>query len=119
MFRNSLRRCANQARATATASLLSQTRTTLPIARRQIVPVLSTLSPLNRIASISRAYSSEASAAQDEAPVAAPTDAVPKFADLEGVHPNLITAITEGMSYDNMTPVQAKTITPALKGTDM
>ncbi|KAH6996248.1 P-loop containing nucleoside triphosphate hydrolase protein [Ilyonectria sp. MPI-CAGE-AT-0026] len=119
MFRNSLRRCANQARATATASLLSQTRTTLPIARRQIVPVLSTLSPLNRIASISRAYSSEAPAAQDEAPVAAPTDAVPKFADLEGVHPNLITAITEGMSYDNMTPVQAKTITPALKGTDI
>jgi len=115
MFRNSLRRCANQASATATASLLSRTRTTLPIARRQLVPVLSTISPLNRIASIYRAYSSEAPAAANEAPVATPTEEAAKFTELEGVHPNLVDAITKGMGYNDMTPVQAKTINPALK----
>ncbi|KAH7160793.1 P-loop containing nucleoside triphosphate hydrolase protein [Dactylonectria macrodidyma] len=119
MFRNSLRRCANQARATATASLLSQTRTTLPISRRQLVPVLTTISPLNRIASISRAYSSEAPAAENETPVVTTTEEATKFSHLEGVHPNLVEAITRGMGYDDMTPVQAKTINPALKGTDI
>ncbi|KAK7431471.1 hypothetical protein QQZ08_001961 [Neonectria magnoliae] len=123
MFRNSLRRCANQARSAATASILSQTRTIVPAARRQIVPVLSIIAPLNRLSFISRAYSSDSTAERTENSVAEapapPAEDVTLFAQLDGVHPNLIESITRGMGYDAMTPVQAKTITPALKGTDI
>jgi ATP-dependent RNA helicase MSS116 len=43
------------------------------------------------------------------------------FKDLKNinVNPNLLEAITKDMRYERMTPVQAKTINPALKGTDM
>jgi len=43
------------------------------------------------------------------------------FGDLStlGVHQSLIDAITLDMKYERMTPVQAKTINPALKGTDI
>ncbi len=49
---------------------------------------------------------------------AASPGAVTRFADLAslGVHPNLVSAITEGMQYDDMTEVQALTINPALSG---
>jgi ATP-dependent RNA helicase MSS116 len=121
MFRNSLRRCAASARSAATASLISQTRT-LPIASRRIASIPSSIVPLNRIASIARAYSSEAPAEQEgtSAPAeAARPDEVTKFADLKGVHRNLLIPITGDLGYAEMTPVQAKTIQPALKGTDM
>lgn len=125
MFRNSLRRCAASARSAATASLLVQTRT-LPIAGRRIASIPSPIAPLNRIASIARAYSSE-SPAVEETPVAEQSNAEATsnadrgtlFRDLRGVHHNLLATITNTMGYDYMTPVQAKTIEPALKGTDM
>lgn len=125
MFRQSLRRCATQAKTAASASLISQCRSTLPLTR-QIVPSLSRSSaPLSRFASLYKAYSTEAAVAEatPEAKEAAPTtpDIVTKFADLKqlGIHPNLLEAITSGMQYDTMTPVQSMTINPALKGTDM
>lgn len=124
MFRQSLRRCATQARTAASASLISQCRSTLPLTR-QIVPSLSSSSaPLSRFASIYKAYSTEAAVAEATPEVKeAPTtpDLITKFADLEqlGIHPNLLQAITSGMEYETMTPVQSMTINPALKGTDM
>ncbi|KAF7553074.1 hypothetical protein G7046_g7199 [Stylonectria norvegica] len=133
MFRQSLRRCATQARSAATASLLSQCRSALPITRSRILPALSaSLVPLTRIAGIPRAYSTEASAeaseatsaetesAQEPAKNAVQEDAT-RFADLEarGIHPNFLRAIIDDLGYDTMTPVQAKTINPALKGTDI
>lgn len=46
---------------------------------------------------------------------------ITKFADLAqlGVHENLLSAIVRDMEYETMTPVQAMTINPALKGNDM
>ncbi|KAF4437412.1 putative dead-box protein precursor CYT-19 [Fusarium austroafricanum] len=119
MFRSGLRRCATQARTAATAALLSQTRAALPIARRQILTNHSSIAAINRIASFTRAYSSEAVAENNEVAVSANAEPPIRFADLEGVHPNLLRAITDDMTYDTMTPVQAKTIKPALKGTDI
>jgi len=94
----------------------------LPIASRRIASIPSSIVPLNRIASIARAYSSEAPAEQEgtSAPAeAARPDEVTKFADLKGVHRNLLIPITGDLGYAEMTPVQAKTIQPALKGTDI
>lgn len=117
MFRSSLRRCATQARTATTAALLSQTRSALPIARRQALTTRLPIASINKISSF-RTYSSEATAEQTQA---ASEDVEPevRFADLEGVDPSLIRTITQNMGYDVMTPVQAKTIKPALKGTDM
>ncbi|KAM0563250.1 hypothetical protein ACHAPJ_000968 [Fusarium lateritium] len=119
MFRSSLRRCATQARTAATAALLSQTRAALPIARRQILTPQSSIASLNRIASITRAYSSEAVAEQSEETSSESPEPLVRFAELEGINGNLLNAIVKDMSYDTMTPVQAKTIKPALKGTDI
>lgn len=66
-----------------------------------------------------RGYSTEASAVRE---VDAEADnSATKFEELldRGVHPNLISAITKGMGFETMSSVQAKTINPALKGTDM
>jgi ATP-dependent RNA helicase MSS116 len=35
------------------------------------------------------------------------------------VHPNIVTAITEGMGHETMTDVQTLTINQGLQGTDM
>lgn len=35
------------------------------------------------------------------------------------VHPNVVTAITEGMGHENMTDVQTMTINQGLQGSDM
>lgn len=71
---------------------------------------------------MARMYSSEAVAPEAEnfQSNAAPEE-LTKFADLAavGVHSNLLDAIIKDMRYESMTPVQAKTINPALKGTDM
>ncbi|KAJ4270008.1 hypothetical protein NW762_001681 [Fusarium torreyae] len=119
MFRSSLRRCATQARTAATAALVSQTRAALPIARRQILTPQSSIASINRIASITRAYSSEAVAQQPEETSSESAEPLVRFAELEGINANLLNAILKDMSYDTMTPVQAKTIKPALKGTDI
>lgn len=62
----------------------------------------------------------ESGEATESMPAATPDELV-RFEELSdaGVHPNLISAITQGMGYDTMTQVQAKTINSALKGTDM
>ncbi|CAK7568542.1 MAG: hypothetical protein SEPTF4163_006535 [Sporothrix epigloea] len=46
---------------------------------------------------------------------------ITRFADLKkvGVHQNVIDALTQRMRYENMTPVQSMTITPALAGKDI
>lgn len=123
MFRSSLRRCATQARSAATAALFTQTRTALPAVRRQVLTGHSSIAAISRIASITRAYSTEAAAEQNEneseSTPSAEAEPEVRFADLQGIHPNLLKPIIDDMKYDTMTPVQAKTIQPALKGTDI
>jgi len=118
MFRSSLRRCATQARTATTAALLSQTRAALPVARRQAMTSRLPIASISKIASF-RAYSTEAAAEQTQQPASANPEPEVRFADLEGIDPVLIGTITKTMNYDTMTPVQAKTIQPALKGTDI
>jgi ATP-dependent RNA helicase MSS116, mitochondrial len=119
MFRSSLRRCATQARSAATATLLTQTRAALPVVRRQVLTNQSSIAVISRIASITRAYSTEAVAEQNEPAPSAEAEPEVRFSELKGIHPNLLKTIIDDMKYDTMTPVQAKTIKPALKGTDM
>ncbi|KAH7275307.1 hypothetical protein FSOLCH5_005965 [Fusarium solani] len=119
MFRTSIRRCANQARTAAAAALISQTRAALPVARRQALSAQSSIATLNKIAFISRAYSAEATAQASQPTSSAPAEEPAKFSDLENVDQTLLRAIIQGMKYETMTPVQAKTIVPALKGTDI
>ncbi|KAI8723464.1 hypothetical protein NCS52_00202200 [Fusarium sp. LHS14.1] len=119
MFRTSLRRCANQARTAAAAALISQTRAALPVARRQVLSAQSSIATLNKISFISRAYSAEATAQASEPTSSAPAEEIARFSDLEDVDQSLLKAIVDGMKYETMTPVQAKTIVPALKGTDI
>jgi ATP-dependent RNA helicase MSS116 len=71
--------------------------------------------------SLGRLYSTEAAATEEPASPSIPNGPVELFSDLSalGVHRSLIDAITRDMKYERMTPVQAKTINPALKGTDM
>lgn len=65
----------------------------------------------------------EASAQRYEQPnVSAEALQVDKFHQLiehDLVHPNVVTAITEGMGHHTMTQVQSLTISKALQGTDM
>lgn len=130
MFRQGLRRCAVAA---------SRNTSSTPILRsgQRFLSISTLPSPISRVAfvpksfaNVSRFYSSEASAVEAEASTEAGNevfttaeDSVPddSFAGLErfGVHRNLLKSITGNMGYENMTPVQSKTIQPALKGTDM
>lgn len=123
MFRQGLRRCAGLA-GTASASL-SRGRALVPVARQSLASLARPNVPLRAFVGFTRAYSNEVNAAEAPAEEADPVAATPKeasrFADLEqlGVHNNLLKAIVDGMGYEDMTPVQSKTINPALKGTDM
>lgn len=81
-----------------------------------------TVTPWKSLTQVARMYSNEATAdATAEAAENVQLDSETLgFQDLENsIHPNLLRAITSDMGYDAMTPVQAKTIQPALKGTDM
>ncbi|KAK5998507.1 ATP-dependent RNA helicase cyt-19 [Cladobotryum mycophilum] len=122
MFRQGLRRCGGLARIAPSSSMLLVSRSGLPVARQGVASLSRPIAPLKNIANFVRLYSREADAVREETPVVenAPTEVL-SFRDLEklGVHPNLVNAITEGMGYATMTPVQAKTINPALKGTDI
>jgi len=73
---------------------------------------------INSLVSLARYYSSEAAASheQDQSPTL-----VTKFADLAdlGVNPRIVSSITKGMGYEDMTPVQSRTIVAALNGTDL
>ncbi|CAI4210725.1 unnamed protein product [Parascedosporium putredinis] len=42
-----------------------------------------------------------------------------RFEDAEGIHPNLIRAITQDLGYEYMTDVQEKTVRAGLRGTDL
>lgn len=68
-------------------------------------------------------YSNEAVAetAIENKGAARSNEPVTEFASLQnvGVDQTLLRAIVDDMGYKSMTPVQAKTINPALKGTDM
>jgi ATP-dependent RNA helicase MSS116 len=72
-----------------------------------------------------RSYSSAADAAavreDDAAEHSGETKDVMKFADLGnlGLHENLLSAIVDGLKYDTMTEVQARTISSALASQDM
>lgn len=124
MLRQSIRRCAGLASgAGARAVLLAGTRAAFPVTQKSVAALTRSRASFNSFEAISRLYSTEAAAVESpetEEPVATATED-PRFGDLTklGVHPNLLDAITKDMGYDTMTDVQAKTITPALKGTDM
>ncbi|KAI6785132.1 ATP-dependent RNA helicase [Emericellopsis cladophorae] len=124
MFRQTVRRCARTAGSMSSIPTLARPRLAMAVARNNNLTTSSRLVlPLENVATFGRSYSTEtaeaAAAADTEAPAA--DGQVVRFADLDklNVHPNLITALTKGFRYDTMTPVQAKTINPALKGTDI
>lgn len=121
MFRFGVRRCGNLARNAASCTMLLSARSAFPAARSAASTLPRPVASLKSFASFTRLYSSEAAAAESAAPETAATGEISSFRDLEaiGVHRNLLDAITKDMRYDSMTPVQAKTINPALKGTDM
>lgn len=118
MFRQGLRRCATAVSRTAVAAPLrlgSQRFAQAPIR----IPQFQIIS--QRSLSVTcRLHNSEA-----ESLATPPLEDAPKemtrFDDLAqlNVNENLLSAITDDMGYETMTPVQAKTIVPALKGTDM
>lgn len=125
MFRQGLRRCARPAGPLSSAATMARPRAAVAFARLSAAPTsIRSVTPMSRLAAMSRSYSSETIApevsATDDAPQPPQGDVV-RFEDLAslGVHPKLIESITKGLKYETMTPVQAKTINPALKGTDM
>jgi ATP-dependent RNA helicase MSS116, mitochondrial len=75
-----------------------------------------------------RTYSSEATT-EATAATPEPTDSdnvgrpgqLTKFADLRslGVHDALVSAVVDGMKYEDMTEVQSLTVAPALSGKDL
>lgn len=123
MYRHGLRRCARTASSWGAAVPLARQRPLAAIARHCAVPSARSIAHLKSIASVGRLYSTEATATEQSAPSTGSTsnEPVELFKDLPklGVHQNLIDSITQDMGYERMTPVQAKTINPALKGTDM
>lgn len=120
MYRQGLRRCARTASSLGATLPLAHQRSLLAISRHSAIPSTRSITPFKSIASIQRLYSTEATATE-QTPSSTEDGPVELFTDLPklGVHQNLITCITDNMGYERMTPVQAKTINPALKGTDM
>jgi len=133
MFRQSLRRCAP-----LRPSALSAPAVRIPyqarIIRRSTQGLVTTLPTLRKSFHQTRLLGQEAAIAEDAsvtetAPVQEATHggdpntpSAPKtFRSLvdEGVHPQLIRAIIEGMGYENMTEVQEKTLQAALQGKDL
>ncbi|KAF4126737.1 ATP-dependent RNA helicase MSS116, mitochondrial [Geosmithia morbida] len=128
MFRQGLRRCARPASSISSAVSMARPRAVAFAQSNAATASVRSVIPMSRLSAIySRAYSTETSAAEATSPTddaATPPKAggmVMEFKNLEsiGVHPKLIESITQGLGYENMTPVQAKTINPALKGTDI
>ncbi|RDA84688.1 hypothetical protein CP532_2754 [Ophiocordyceps camponoti-leonardi (nom. inval.)] len=118
MLRHGFRRCAGQAAAgAASASILLRSR---PVMRSAASLCHFNVSTAVKSAPFAhRFYSSEAAAAEGgDAPESGEFTEFQQLSDL-GVHPNLLSAIIRDMNYRTMTPVQAKTIPVALKGTDV
>lgn len=101
--------------------MLLSSRTALPAMRSGAVSLPRPVVSFKSFAAFNRLYSSEAAVAEESAAQPAAAEEMSSFQDLEtiGVHRNLLDAITKDMGYETMTPVQAKAIAPALKGTDM
>jgi hypothetical protein len=119
MLRHGMRRCAQRASCATGASQILRQRVVSPLNVTPKVPSPKLLFPLQRYGL--SAYSTTAAATGEVAHEdSAGADKV-YFKDMKnhGVHQRLISAITEGMKYETMTQVQAKTIVAALKGTDM
>ncbi|KJZ79894.1 hypothetical protein HIM_00608 [Hirsutella minnesotensis 3608] len=119
MFRQGIRRCAGLAGSSISTCLLRRSHAALPVATaisRRNAPLA-----FKTAATIVRSYSSEAYAEDSQKDAQALDSESTAFADLAplGLDPNLLKAIIKDMQYATMTPVQAKTITPALKGTDI
>ena len=121
MLRQGVRRCAHLASAAAPSLILARSMTALVTARSSVASLSRTPTSLKTIAYASRLYSTETVAAAVQPAQETASDEVVSFDGLSdlGVHKNLLRAITDDMGYGTMTPVQAKTINPALKGTDM
>lgn len=116
MFRQGLRRCASAAsrmtampsvRFTAQRWTLSQT-TAAPL--YSIAPRISSFGHFKQ-------YSTE----RDGLPESTNPDESMRFDELASLdlNPTILSNITDGLGYETMSPVQAKTIASALKGTDM
>lgn len=123
MFRQSLRKSVGLARGVLPSSALALGRQSRQLTNRPVrAALLQTATPWKSLPHGARMYSSEATAdaTANVAENAEPNLETLGFSGLEGsIHPNLLRSITKDMGYDTMTPVQAKTIKPALKGTDM
>ncbi|KAG6144176.1 hypothetical protein E4U12_007094 [Claviceps purpurea] len=131
MFRQGFRRCASVASAAAPFAVI-RNRAAFAVTQRMLLSASKPVSSFRSFTHASRNYSSEASAHEaevedakaeeevSELPPATPAEAV-EFVDLaeRGVHKNLLEAIINDMNYTSMTPVQSKTINPALKGSDI
>lgn len=118
MFRQGLRRCARPASSLRSVSMLARPRASITVSNN--LATSRTVAPLRSLPSIIKSYSTEAEAAAEQTR-AEGNGQVTDFEDLRnlGVHENILRSITRDMGYKTMTPVQAKTINPALKGTDM
>jgi ATP-dependent RNA helicase MSS116, mitochondrial len=70
---------------------------------------------------VPRFYTSEAAAQKQSDTPEVGSERITQFKDLArlGVHERLVSAITEGMKYQDMTEVQSLTINSALRGTDL
>ena len=119
MLRQSFRRCAGMAGRASPSALVAGRRLVAPTVQRTAAALSRSSIPMQGKFSRIMMYSTEATALETEAIELPNAEEVTAFADLSQVHPNLLEAITKDMGYDTMTPVQAKTINPALKGTDM
>ncbi|KAI0403924.1 DEAD-domain-containing protein [Xylaria palmicola] len=126
MFKASIQRqvrLSSVARQFSSASLTRSTQSQHLAILRQTAsqPALRHLAPR---CALFRLYSAESDAAQaNRSDEFAPVESAPvtRFTELSqlGVNEALIEALTRGMGYDAMTEVQAMTINPALKGSDM
>ena len=119
MFRQGLRRCARPASSLRSVSMLARPRASITVSSN--LATSRTVAPLRSLPSIIKSYSTEAEAAAEQTRTESNGQAATDFEDLRslGVHDNILRSITRDMGYKTMTPVQAKTINPALKGTDM
>ncbi|GAO18138.1 hypothetical protein UVI_02036790 [Ustilaginoidea virens] len=120
MLRQGFRRCAGLA-AVGAPSVFVRAQASLPVAQRTILSLSRNAAVFRSLPCALRLYSSEGAAVESPTPAETVAGEISNFADLStlGVHQNLLKAITKDLGYATMTPVQAKTITPALKGTDI
>lgn len=117
-----MRRCAQRASCATVGSHFLRHRILSPMTVTEKASSSKVLLPLSRYGLAFRnTYSTTADAAAEAVSENSTSEEKIYFKDLQdlGVNEALISTITQGMKYETMTPVQAKTIPPALKGTDI